>query len=112
MKPKLLYGLRFSVLRNLDASPAKDVSRARTTRIDLGYRPEGSQKLVRLHDHRVRAYSLQSRKLGVAPETALEAHICLGQPIIRRRMVPEEAISDVFNRRQYTDRRPDAAELR
>jgi hypothetical protein len=35
MKPKLLYGLRFSVLRNLDASPAKNVSRPQTTRIDL-----------------------------------------------------------------------------
>jgi hypothetical protein len=38
--------------------------------------------------------------------------MCIGQPIIRRRMVPEEVISDVFNRRQYADRRPDAAELR
>jgi hypothetical protein len=93
MKPKLLYGLRFSVLRNLDASPAKDVSRPRTTRIDLGYRPEGSQELVRLHDHRVRTYSFQSRKLGVAPKTTLEAHVCLEQPIVGGRVVPEESVS-------------------
>jgi hypothetical protein len=84
----------------------------RTVHINTWHKPKDGEELVRLHDHRVRAYSLQSRKLGVAPETTLEAHICLRQPIIRRRMVPEEVISDVFNRRQYTDRRPDAAELR
>jgi hypothetical protein len=84
----------------------------RTVHINTWYKPEDGEELVRLHDHRIRAYSLQSRKLGVAPETTLEAHICLRQPIIRRGMVPEEVIGDVSNHRQYTDRGPDAAEMK
>jgi hypothetical protein len=92
MQPKLLYRLWPNVLRDLDASPVTDMSRPRTIHIDPGYRPKGGEELIRLHHHRIRVQGLQSRELAVASKTTLEAYICLGQPIVGGRVVPEESV--------------------
>jgi hypothetical protein len=64
----------------------------RTVHINTWHKPKDGEELVRLHDHRIRVQGLQSRKLAVASKTTFEAHVCLGQPIVGSRVVPEASV--------------------